>query len=135
MTVAVTHQHAPEGRAALLRAAAEARSASTTLQVLHVFSGSQDPRAEAAEREAVTVLVRDTLDGTATVEWELLSRRPGADTGATFVDLVEESGAELLVLGSRRRSAVGKLLLGSTVQRILLDVPVPILLVKAADDR
>lgn len=131
MTVAVAHQHSPEGRAALLRAAAEAGSASTTLQVLHVFSGSPDPRAEEAEREAVTVLVRDTLDGARDVRWELLSRRPGADTGATFVDLAEESGAELLVLGSRRRSAVGKLLLGSTVQRILLDVPVPILLVKA----
>lgn len=46
-------------------------------------------------------------------------------------DLVMEHGADTLVLGSRRRTAVGKLMMGSTVQRVLLDSPVPVLVVKA----
>ncbi len=41
-----------------------------------------------------------------------------------------ETGAELLVIGLKRRSAVGKLLMGSAAQRILLDVECPVLGVK-----
>jgi nucleotide-binding universal stress UspA family protein len=44
--------------------------------------------------------------------------------------VVEETGAELLVIGLRKRSAVGKLLMGSAAQRILLDVDCPVLAVK-----
>jgi nucleotide-binding universal stress UspA family protein len=46
------------------------------------------------------------------------------------VDIADEVGAELIVIGMRRRSAVGKLLLGSTAQRILLDARCPVLAVK-----
>jgi nucleotide-binding universal stress UspA family protein len=42
-----------------------------------------------------------------------------------------EVDAELIVIGLRRRSAVGKLILGSAASRILLTVPIPVLSVKA----
>jgi nucleotide-binding universal stress UspA family protein len=38
--------------------------------------------------------------------------------------------AELLVIGIRHRSPVGKLLLGSVSQRLLLECPKPVLAVK-----
>lgn len=43
----------------------------------------------------------------------------------------QDRDAELLVVGTRHRSAVGKFLLGSTAQRIVLEAACPVLVVKA----
>ena len=52
-----------------------------------------------------------------------------ADVNRAFERLAEKHGATRLVIGLRRRSAVGKLVLGSVSQRILLDATVPVLAV------
>lgn len=46
-------------------------------------------------------------------------------------NLVHREQVSLLVIGLRRRSAVGKLLLGSVARDILMSVPCPVLAVKA----
>jgi nucleotide-binding universal stress UspA family protein len=56
----------------------------------------------------------------------------GSDIVATFEALVESSDARMVVLGLRRRSPVGKLVLGSDAQRLLLELEVPVLAVKPA---
>ena len=43
---------------------------------------------------------------------------------------VEEYGAVRLVIGIKRRTPVGKAILGSVSQRLLLNSPVPVLAVK-----
>lgn len=53
------------------------------------------------------------------------------DPVAAISQVVEEGRYRLLVLGIRRRSQVGKLLLGSTAQRLLLELDLPILAVKS----
>jgi nucleotide-binding universal stress UspA family protein len=45
--------------------------------------------------------------------------------------VAEEVDAELLVVGIHRRSPVGKVLLGSNAQRILLNATCPVLAVRA----
>ncbi len=51
----------------------------------------------------------------------------GRDVAEELADAVAETGAEVLVVGLRRRTAVGRLLLGSAAQRILLTVECPVL--------
>ena len=56
----------------------------------------------------------------------------GSDIADQILDVVRETGAHLLVIGVRHRTAVGKLFMGSVAQRLLLDCPCPVLAVKAA---
>ena len=52
-------------------------------------------------------------------------------TGGQTVEEAERVGASLIVIGLRRRTPVGKLILGSNAQRILLDASCPVLAVKS----
>lgn len=53
------------------------------------------------------------------------------DAGDHAIAVAQERRPALIVLGIRRRSRVGKLLLGSIAQTILLEVDCPVLVVKA----
>jgi nucleotide-binding universal stress UspA family protein len=44
---------------------------------------------------------------------------------------VGELGPDLLVIGARRRSPMGKAFLGSVAQNLILDADVPVLVVKS----
>lgn len=132
MSIAIAHSDTDEGRAALLRAADEAALHSSDLVVLHVFEGHRGAPG-GPEEQALRQSVGDALGRRAApaVEWDLRTISGAHDTAGALIDLVAETGAELLVVGSKRRSPVGKLLMGSTVQRLVLDAPVPVLVVKA----
>ena len=54
------------------------------------------------------------------------------DAGDQAIAVAQERRPELIVLGIRRRSRVGKLLMGSVAQKILLEVDCPVLVVKAS---
>ncbi|MET0318785.1 MAG: universal stress protein, partial [Rhodococcus fascians] len=87
------------------------------------------------DREATTLATEQILTsrGVADATFSVRVEPDGGDPAGAIVDLVADTGAELLVIGSKRRSAVGKFLMGSTVQRVLLDSPVPVLVVKAPE--
>ena len=71
-------------------------------------------------------LVRGLIE--AGVEFEV--QRADTDVASQILGLAEESGAELIVMSSRRRSPVMKLFLGSSAQRVILEAECPVLMVK-----
>lgn len=130
MSVAVAHSSSPAGQAALRAGVAEARLRGTDLVVLRVADGLSHDAGDDESLRAETAAELAGVD-VGDLTWTLRVAAEGRDPAGALVDLATEVGAELLVLGSRRRSAVGKLLLGSVVQRVLLDCPLPVLVVKA----
>nr|WP_275940882.1 universal stress protein [Nocardioides zeae] len=126
--------HAPSeaGAAALLSAAHIAREKNSGLVVVATTSGVDDDRSEEVEREVAVGQVTAVIGAPdADVPWTLDLVRPGADAAAMLVGAVEAHEPRLLVIGSRQRSPLGKMLLGRTLQRLLLEVSVPVLVVKA----
>lgn len=126
MTIVVGHLPTPEGREALEVAAREARAREVELVVVVTDKDGASPE-QVSQRDAELAALTDSLarDG---VAHRLVTG--GRDVAEDLVAAAEEGPAELLVIGLRRRSPVGKLILGSNAQRILLDAPCPVLAVK-----
>lgn len=123
-TVVVGYVPKSEGEAALERAIVEAQLRGADLVVVH----SHRPRA-GEETEPDLAQVQARLDESG-VAYELRRLTRGFEPAEDLVSLAETHDAELVVIGLRRRSPVGKLILGSNAQRVLLDAPCPVLAVK-----
>lgn len=134
MAIVVGYAATDEGRAALQRAADEASSRGVRLLVVNSTRPDSAARRttpqELARVEDDLRRVGEQLDR-AGVEHDLRGASPTPDPAEDIIAAAVESGAELIVIGLRRRTPVGKLLLGSNAQRILLDAPCPVLAVKA----
>ena len=63
------------------------------------------------------------------VEFEM-SQPVGVDAAEELLAAMDRPEAELLVIGIRHRNPVGKLLLGSVSQQLILECPKPVLAVK-----
>ena len=66
-----------------------------------------------------------------TVDYEVIDIAVDDSYADALVALADDTAADMIVIGLRRRSPVGKLVLGSNAQRILLDATCPVLAVKA----
>lgn len=121
----------PEGQAALEAAIVEARHRQVRLIVVNSHRGGRDFTAEdAAEVETQLAEVEDMLKRSG-VEHEMRPLVRGQDPADDLIVVAEETDAELIVIGLRRRSPIGKLILGSNAQRVLLDSSCPVLAVKS----
>jgi nucleotide-binding universal stress UspA family protein len=133
-TIVVGYVPKAEGRAALRRAAEEARLRRARLIVINSSRGGRDfDDDDAIRSEQELDQVRKQL-ADAEVESEIRQLVRGKDVADDLIAVAEETSAEFIVIGLRRRSPVGKLILGSNAQRILLDAPCPVLAVKAGED-
>jgi nucleotide-binding universal stress UspA family protein len=131
MTVAVAHQVSPTSRRALVQAVQEARYRGTDLAVLHVVD-SIDPDRQEAYRLGVSDEIEKVVGLDPGVAWQLHLATAGTDLAGALLELVRSVDADLLVIGARHRSPVGKALLGSVTQTLILEADLPVLVVKAS---
>jgi nucleotide-binding universal stress UspA family protein len=129
--VVVGYVSKPEGQAALTSAIAEAKLRGAKVVVVNSHRGGQDFDREASLKvESEMEAVKSQLDQ-AGVEHEIRQLVRGFEPAEDLIGIAADVSAELIVIGLRRRSPVGKLILGSNAQRILLDAKCPVLAVKA----
>lgn len=127
MTIVVAYSPDAYGRAALARGAAEAALRGEHLLVVNDTRGDSlvDDRF-AHEDEIAQVRERlSTLGLSSEVRQEVVR-----DVAESVVKAATDAEASLVVVGVRHRSPVGKALLGSVAQRVILDAPCPVLAVK-----
>ena len=119
--IVVGYSASAEGRAALERALSEAILRGSELVVVHTAPDDDiDELTKKLQASGVPHQVRAAGDA--------------LDPADELLRAAEAADAEFIVIGLRRRSPVGKLLLGSNAQRVLLDAACPVLAVKAAPD-
>ena len=132
MAIVVGFVPRPEGHAALDRAIEEAKLRGARLVVLNVSRGDAlvDSRfASSSDWDAVKRQLEESG-----VEHEVAQTVEARDPADHLLRVAEETNAELIVIGLRRRTPVGKLIMGSAAQTVLLEADAPVLAVKAARD-
>ena len=128
MSVLVGYVPTPEGEAAFAAGLAEATLRGEDLVLLNSPRGGAPVSADVASPDVVSRLTAEA--GKAGVTLTVRQDAHAGDLAEEVVRVADELAVSVIVIGIRRRSAVGKLLLGSSAQRILLDANRPVLAVK-----
>jgi nucleotide-binding universal stress UspA family protein len=128
MTVVVGYVRTAEGEAALAAAVEVLRAG----ERLVVVNKSEESELEefSAEQDADGMRERLVERG---VDAEVVSLYAEDEPADLIVSQAEQHDARLIVIGLRRRSPVGKMLLGSTAQAVLFNAPCPVLSVRGED--
>jgi nucleotide-binding universal stress UspA family protein len=129
MTVLVGYVPSPEGEAALRAGIDEARLRGEKMLVVNTSRGDAyaDPR---FAQEPDLAHVREDLAALG-IDFDIRQVLGAGDAAEEIIELAEQADVSLVVIGLRRRSAVGKLIMGSAAQQILLGAGCPVLAVKA----
>ncbi|WP_128374676.1 universal stress protein [Streptomyces cavernae] len=130
MTVLIGYVPSPEGEAALRAGIDEARRRGERILVVNTSRGDAMVDTRFAQ-EPDLAHVREDLAALG-IDFDIRQVLGGRDAAEEIIELAEKSEASLVVIGLRRRSAVGKLIMGSSAQQILLGAGCPVLAVKAA---
>ena len=124
-TVVLGYVPKPEGEAALAASISEARLRQADLVVVNAHRPNHGHTDEAELDD-----VRGRVEAAGVVV-DVRQPETGLEASEDLLSIADEVGAELIVIGLRRRTPVGKLILGSNAQRILLDASCPVLAVKS----
>lgn len=128
MTVLVGYLPNPLGEATLRAGVEEARRRAEPLVVLNM---ARDDVLVDARRAGVDDLERVGRDlAELGVEATVVQVEEGNDPAVTIVREADERAVSVVVIGLRHRTPVGKLIMGSAAQRILLEARCPVLAVK-----
>ncbi|MBA2528784.1 MAG: universal stress protein [Euzebyales bacterium] len=131
-TIVVGYLKSAEGRAALDAAITEARRRDATLLVVHSMrGGTRDENRQAISYREELEAVEARLENEG-IRYETRELVQGRTPAEDLLDISRRGDVDLIVIGLRRRSPVGKLVLGSNAQDILLHADCPVLAVKAS---
>jgi nucleotide-binding universal stress UspA family protein len=128
MSVLIGYVPSDLGRAALAAAIDEARWRGQKLIIAN--SRRTGPLVEKTALDAEETEAVLALADKAGVEVELLDLQHDDDVADSLLTAAQETSAQLIVIGLRKRSQVGKFIMGSLAQRIILQSDVPVLAVK-----
>ena len=128
MTVLVGYVPTPLGEATLRAGVAESRRRSEPLLVVNMSRDDVLVDAHRAKSDDLDRVERDVAE--LGVDVEVMRIERGSDPADALVRVAGEREASVIVIGLRHRSPVGKLIMGSAAQRILLDARCPVLAVK-----
>jgi nucleotide-binding universal stress UspA family protein len=130
MTILVAYVARPEGQAALDKGIEMAKRRNERLVVVNASPGGTKEDAsmvDVQESERVEKLLQAAGDD---AEFKQFVR--GKSAVEEIDALVESLNASVLIIGLRKRTPVGELIMGSVAQELLLTVSCPVLAVKAA---
>jgi nucleotide-binding universal stress UspA family protein len=130
VTVLVGFVPTPEGEAAFAAGLAEAQRRGEDLLVLNSPRSGAPVSTDLASDGAVADLVERAR--AAGVALDVRQDPHEGELADEVVRVAQQADASVIVIGLRGRSPVGKLLMGSVEQRILLDADRPVLAVKSA---
>lgn len=130
MTIVIAYVSRPEGQAALDKAIEIAGRRNEHLVVVNASPGGRREDASMVDVQDAERVQQQLDDAGIDAEFKQFVR--GKNAVQEIEELVESRQASLLVIGLRKRSPVGKLVMGSVAQEILLSVSCPVLAVKAA---
>ncbi|WP_036963364.1 universal stress protein [Promicromonospora kroppenstedtii] len=128
MSIVVGYVPTPAGEAAVRAATAEAALRGEDLLVINsAREGAVVETTVAAEEDLDRVVEQAAAAGVAA---KVVRGTHRDDFTDEILDLADQHDASLIVIGLRRRSTVGKFIMGSVAQRILLQADRPVLAVK-----
>ncbi len=129
-TVVVGYIPTPEGSAALAGAKGEAAIRGAELVVVNTGKHGSYGKAKVATPQDLEAI--DAELAAAGIDHDVIQPTSGLAAADELLRVAVDRKASLLVIGLRRRTPVGKLILGSTAQQVLLDAPCAVLAVKPA---
>ena len=130
MNIIVGYRPTPEGRAALDRAVDEAHRSAARLLVVNSAeqpAGSSEPIS--AERSVDALSARLAAEG---ISHDIRQLDVSDDPAKVILSSVSDPSTDLIVVGVRRRTPVGKLIFGSVAQQVLIEAECPVLAVKVS---
>ena len=134
MRIVAGFLRSPEGRAALQRAIEETRLRDGELLVVHSMRGGERDELEnvLTYREEFEQLEAQLSEEG--IRYRLVEYARGNAPSEDLLQAADDEKADIIVIGIRRRTPVGKLILGSNAQDILLHASCAVLAVKAGPE-
>lgn len=129
MAVVVAYAPRPEGEAALEKGIEIAEERNEKLFVVNAGPGGHE-KPDPGMADSLQIERVENRLAKLKIPAELKQFIRGKSIVEELDDLIIRERVTLVVIGLRHRTLVGKLLLGSTAESILLNVPCPVLAVK-----